>query len=176
MNITSVKKIFIPRPITTTCNMCTKITEIQNWSTQGLITCDRYEVRPTRLEITTYKNPCSCLHEIGSKLSADRSHSFRALNRHKRVQTDSNSDRYEIFFMKTRHLSRSTIDVAKNKENIVAGNKTLNADWNISKNMALVSFRPHVNTSENVHFGSSLNSSRSRNQPISVDLFDNLKY
>ena len=57
------------------------------------------------------------------KISSDRSRSFRVLDRHECVQTGSNSDRYEILFMKTQNLSRSTIDEAKNKKNIVAGNK-----------------------------------------------------
>ena len=36
--------------------------------------------------------------------------------------------------------------------------KAWNPDWNVCKNMALVSFRSHVSTSEDFHFGSDLNS------------------
>ena len=41
-----------------------KVTPPMTWE---LITWDRYEVRQVRLEITPYTNPCSCLHETGSK-------------------------------------------------------------------------------------------------------------
>ena len=57
------------------------------------------------------------------KISLDRSHSFRVLDRHEWIQTGSNLDRHKIFFMKTRNLSRSTINNTKNHKNIVAGNK-----------------------------------------------------
>ena len=56
------------------------------------------------------------------KIGSERSHSFQVLDRHEWVQTSSNSDGYEIFFMKTRNLSRSTIDKVKYKKNN-AGNK-----------------------------------------------------
>ena len=44
---------------------------------------------------------------------------------------------------------------------LLLGTKTRNLGWNVCKNMALVSFWCHVNTSENFKFGSGLNSCRS---------------
>ena len=47
------------------------------------------------------------------------------------------------------------------RNGLLLGTKTPNAAWNVCKNVALVSFWSHVNTSENFHFGSGLNSCRS---------------
>ena len=46
----------------------------------------------------------------------------------KEFRQGSHSDRYETFLMKTRNLSRPTINVTKNKKNIVAGNEKSKCD------------------------------------------------
>ena len=49
----------------------------------------------------------------------------------------------------------------RTRKTLLLGTKSRNANQNVCKNMALVSFRSHVNTSEYFHFGSGLNSCRS---------------
>ena len=125
---------------------------------KGLISWDRYEVRPAWLEIAPHTNPRSCLRETGSNITSDRSHSFRVVDRHEWVQTGLNWSGTKLSSWKREISADQPLIRQRTRKTLLLGTNARNANWNFCKDVSLVSLRPHVNTSENFHFGSGLNS------------------
>ena len=135
---------------------------IEVWKTKGLIIWDRYEVRPSRLEITLHTNPCSCLYETSSENKLGPISLISGAG-----PTRMSSSRFELELV--RNFLHEKLEISpdhplmkqRTRKTLLLGTKTRNADWNVCKNIALVSFQSHVNTSECFHFDGGLNSCRS---------------
>ena len=119
-------------------------------------------MRPARREFTPRINPCSCLRKTGSKNKLGPVSLVSGVGPTQMSSDRSILDRYEIVLMKTlKSLRTNHWSGEQGKHCCWELMKTQNAVRNICKNMALVSFRSHVNTSENLHFGIDLNLYRS---------------
>lgn len=80
------------------------------------------------------------------QIISDRSDSFLVLNRPKRIQTGTNVNGSEFFFMKTKNLLNIGKCCGLRTKNIVTHNLTGNKVQNIGNNLALVSPAPMVTT------------------------------
>ena len=127
----------------------------------GAIIWDRYEVRPTRLQIAPYTNSYFRLHETDSKkISLDQPHfgCWTYTNEFRPVWTWAGAN---FLCENAKSLQINHWCDEQEKHRCWEFMKTGNVAWNIYKIMALVSFRCRVNTFGNFHFGSGLNSCRS---------------
>ena len=129
---------------------------------KGLISRDRYEVRPTQLEFTPHANLCFSLHETGFK------HKLGLVSLSSGAGwTRMSSDRFQLgpawnFLHENAKSIQTNHWFDEQKEHCCwEFTKNWNAVRKICKNMALVSFRSHLNVSGNSHFGSGLTSYRS---------------
>ena len=129
---------------------------------------DRHDLRshPIQILILVYMRPVR-------KISSDRSHSFRVLNRHEWVQ------RFELGSVRNFvHDDAKSLQInhwwGKEQEKYCCWEQKLGI-WTEMLARTSVSFRSYVNTSENFHFGSGPNSYRPHViSPLVIQLKDSI--